>query len=169
MCKEHIGSFGPQQVNHTYFCHCEICLDTLCEHCSEEAVRKPHERIKTMVKDPVVAADSDRWAMILVEKLDRCNQNLMLNLYEILDVHAKGYIQWRRKDFTIKEMNKWSCGQNDYVMDSQPYQREELKRHQERENARLEEGREPEMSWSCKGFNPNELVPYWPDFEEEHV
>ena len=106
--------------------------------------------------------------MILVKKLER-NRNWMLNVYEILDVHARGDIQWRRKEFTIKDMNKWSYGPNDFVMDSHPYHKHELQLEQERETYRKKEGRESKMSWSCKGFNPSELVPYWPDFEEEHV
>ena len=92
----------------------------------------------------------------------------MLDIYQILDVHAKGKVQWRRKDFTIKDMEKRSQGPYDFVMDSHPYHTYELDREKKRENYRIED-RETEMSWSCKGFNPNELVPYWPDFEEEHV
>ena len=28
----------------------------------------------------------------------------MLDIYQILDVHAKGKVQWRRNNFTIKEI-----------------------------------------------------------------
>ena len=147
---------------------CEICMDTLCEFCTMETVRKPHARVKNMVSGPVVSAESNHWAMILVKKLER-KQNWMLDIYQILDVHAKGKVQWRRKDLSIKDMEKRSYGAHDYVMDSFPYHRYELEQEQKRETHRIEDKKPTEISWSCKSFNPKELVPYWPDFKEEHV
>ena len=90
-------------------------------------------------------------------------------MYQILDVHAKGKVQWRRKDLSIKDMEKRSNGAHDYVMDSFPYHRYELEQEQKRETQRIEDKKPTEISWSCKSFNPKELVPYWPDFKEEHV
>ena len=127
MCNEAIGSFGPQQVNHTYFCHCEICLDTLCEHCSEDAVTNPMKRVENLVADSKVNWDSDHWAMRLGRLFHQNGENWMLDIYQVLDVHAGGKIQWRRKDFTISELKRWSRNQYDYVMDSQPYRVNEMK------------------------------------------
>ena len=97
------------------------------------------------------------------------NQNWMLDIYQILDVHAKGKVQWRLKDLSIKDMEKRSYGAHDYVMGSFPYHRYELEQEQKRETHRIEDKKPTEISWSCKRFNPKELVPYWPDFKEEHV
>ena len=52
---EFIGHYSPQTGRHTYFAHCEICMDTLCQKCSEETVRSPHKCIKNMIKDPKVS------------------------------------------------------------------------------------------------------------------
>ena len=46
MCNEFIGHWSPQRGSPTYLTHCEICMDTLCQDCSEEAVRDLHKRIK---------------------------------------------------------------------------------------------------------------------------
>ena len=86
--------------------HCEICKDTLCEFCSEEAGRKPHARIQSIIRDPAVSKENDRWAMTLNRRLIASKQNWMLDIYQILDVHAKGKVQWRRNNFSIKVMEK---------------------------------------------------------------
>ena len=93
----------------------------------------------------------------------------MLDVYEIFDVQGGGDVQWRRRDFTIEEMNRYSYGPDDYVMDSQTCHIRDLKILQERERTRRANGEESEISWSCKGFHPDSLASWWPDFEEEHV
>ena len=122
-----------------------------------------------MIEDPKVYKNPDRWAMSLGRLFIERGENWLLDVYEILDVHGGGEIQWRRRDFTVEEMNLWSKGPDDYVMDSQPYHTRELKILQERERTRKANGEESDISWSCKGFNPDSLAPLWPDFEEEHV
>ena len=49
VCKEAIGNHGPEQKDFTYFTHCEICLDTLCEKCSEDAAKNPQKRVKSLI------------------------------------------------------------------------------------------------------------------------
>ena len=63
-------------------------------------------------------------------------------------------------------MNKQSWGPDDYVMDSQPFHKYELKQAQKRENIRIAGKKPIEISWSCAGINPKELDANW---REEHV
>ena len=151
MCKEAIGSFGPQQVNDTYFCHCEICLDTLCEHCSEEAVRNPKKRVENLIADPKVNWEPEHWAMRLGRLCFQEGQNWMLDVYQILHVQSGGNIQWRRKDFTIRELKRWSCNPYDYVMDSEPYSRDEMQDVQRQDLEHKKRTGASAIRWSCKG------------------
>ena len=80
--------------------------------------------------------------------------------------HREGRVQWRRNDFSQKEMNKRSWGQDDYIMDSHPFHGYELEQAQHRENMRVADKRPTGNSWSCAEFNPKELDLNW---QEEHV
>ena len=78
-------------------------------------------------------------------------QNLMLDVYQILDVQSGGTIQWRRKDFTIKELKRWSSSPIDYVMDSVPYSSRELTDVQQHDLEHQRQTGESAIRWSCKG------------------
>ena len=122
-----------------------------------------------MIEDPKVNNTPDHWAMTLGRLFFQDGQDWMLDVYQILDVQSGGAIQWRRKDFTIEELERWSSSPMDYVMDSQPYSRREMSIVQERDLTRKMRGEESEIRWSCKSHNLDSLAPLWPDFEEEHV
>ena len=107
--------------------------------------------------------------MTLNRRLVASKENWILDIYQILDVHAEGKVQWWRNDFSFKEMEKRSWGSDDYVMDSHPFHGYELKQAQKREHTRIADKRPTDISWSCGKFNPKESVPYWPDYNEEHV
>ena len=91
---------------------------------------------------------------------------MILDLHQILDLHRYGKAQWRRNDFSLKDMNKRSWGPDDYIMYSHPFHGYELKQAQNRENIRIADKRPIEISWSCAKFNPKELDANW---QEEHV
>ena len=100
-----------------------------------------------MIKGPKVseAENPEHWAMSLGRSLIKKGENWMLDVYEILDVHGGGDIQWWRRDFTVEEINRWSQGPDDYAMDSHSYHIRELKILQERERTRKANGEESEI------------------------
>ena len=151
VCKEAIGSHGPQQMNYTYFTHCEICLDTLCENCSEDAVRNPQKRVESLVADPQINWDQTHWAMKLGRLFQQNGEHWMLDVYQVLHVHAGGKIQWRRKDWTICELKRWSRNKFEYVMDSKPYTAIEMKQVQRLEDQHKYSTGDSPTRWSCKG------------------
>ena len=108
-CEGWIGQWSlPLKRWPDLFTFCEICMDTLCEFCSDESVRKPTVRIQRMIEDPAVYKEKDHWAMTLNRSLFTSRENLILDVFQILDLHREGKVQWRRKDFSQKEMNKRS-------------------------------------------------------------
>ena len=165
-CEDWIGQWSlPLNRWPEFFTHCEICMDTLCEFCSEESIRKPTARVQRMLEDPAVYKEIDHWAITLNKSLFRSRENWILDLNQILDLHRYGKVQWRRNDFSLKDMNKQLWGPDDYVMDPQPFHKYELKQAQKCENIRIADKKPIEFSWSCAGINPKELDANW---QEEH-
>ena len=75
-CDDWVGQWSlPLQGWPEYFTHCEIGMDTLCEFCSEEAVRKPHARIQRMIEDTAVYKEKDHWAMTSNRRLVANKEN----------------------------------------------------------------------------------------------
>ena len=74
----------------------------------------------------------------------------MLDVYQVLDVHAGGKVQWRRKDWTICELKRWSRNKFEYVMDSKPYTAIEMKEVQRLEDQHKYSTGESPIRWSCK-------------------
>ena len=75
----------------------------------------------------------------------------MLDVYQILDVQSGGNIQWRRKDFTIRELKRWSRNPYDYVMDSERYSSLELTEVQQHDLEHKKRTGASAIRWSCKG------------------
>ena len=78
--------------------------------------------------------DKSHWANMLDKSVWNSGKHWTLDIYQIIDVHRKGKVQWRRNNFSLNRMRKASYGPNDDVMDSATFHEYELKQEQERQN-----------------------------------
>ena len=103
-----------------------------------------------MIADPKVNWDPEHWAMRLGRLFHQEGKNWMLDVYQILDVHSGGKIQWRREAWTIHELKRWSRNKFDYVMDLRPYTEKEMETVQRLEDQHKYSTGESPIRWSCK-------------------
>ena len=131
----------------------------MCEFCSEEYIRRPTTRVQKIIEDPAIFNDWDHWANMLNTSLFKSNKQWILDLNQIIDVHRKEKVQWRRNNFSLKQISKHSWGPEEYVMDSQPFHQYVLTQEQEREHIRVADNKPLEISWSCAGIAPDDFEP----------
>ena len=128
-----------------FFTHCEICKDTLCEHCSHYYAENPVDRINQLMEISSVNLDHAHWAHRL-NTASKYGTNQLRSIHEIVDIHRPGREQWRNRYMTIKTMRKLSSGPTCYVPDAFPYTEAEL----EREKAD-DENHVYTKTWTCDG------------------
>ena len=141
------------RVDH-FFTHCEVCTDTLCEHCSHEYILKPVARINQLMKNAKISMDAGRWANRLSVASWRGTDQLK-NIYDILDINRRGQEQWRRNDWTMQSMRKTSTSLWCFVPDAFPYEDWELAQEQRRnKNFKRDHDGKHNIEWSCCGNHP---------------
>ena len=129
-----------------FFTHCEICKDTLCEHCSHYYAENPVDRINQLMDLPSVNLDHAHWAHRLNNASKYGTQQLR-NVHEIVDIHRQGREKWRNRYMNPKTMRKISSGPTCYVPDAFPYTEWELDREKADDERHVYT-----KTWTCGGW-----------------